>query len=147
MLSILPHWFPASDWEVTVILHSNDRPACELLALLGQTDLLLTAHGFQSMLFLFLPIPAMIFEIFPHHYYKQVYRQIAHSYGRRELLYLCAMIVIFLSVGIVHGYVIAEPVNHWYSWLFSIISHQQCMKLLLCRAVARSQNLRYCSDI
>ena len=41
----LPHF--SAEWEVDVITHDKHRTPCSLLARLHDTDVLLTAHGFQ----------------------------------------------------------------------------------------------------
>ena len=46
-----------------VVMHKKDRSPCELTHLLSSVDVLLTPHGFQSMLLLFLPRPAVLFEV------------------------------------------------------------------------------------
>jgi hypothetical protein len=51
---------------------------------LADADLLVTPHGFQSMLLLFLPRPALIFEIFPYRYYKRGYGPFGQEYGKRH---------------------------------------------------------------
>jgi len=38
-----------------VLVHSSARSPCELAHLLHNVDVLVTPHGFQSMLLLFLP--------------------------------------------------------------------------------------------
>lgn len=107
-----------------MIYHDNRRPVCELMTLLSQVDVLLTPHGFQSILLLFLPPSAMIFEIFPNHYYKQVYKVIANS------------------IGVGHGHVTSKTSSSFYSFFFSAISPEICMKNILCRVIARWQNVK-----
>jgi hypothetical protein len=48
---------------------------------LYNADVLVTPHGFQSMLLLFLPRPAIIFEVFPYRYYKRGYGPFGGEYG------------------------------------------------------------------
>ena len=52
-----------------------------LMHMLYNVDVLITAHGFQSMLLLFLPLPAILFEIFPYKYFKRGYGPFGHEYG------------------------------------------------------------------
>jgi hypothetical protein len=68
-------------WEIQVIYHSEERSACELAALLYDSDVLVTPHGFQSMLLIFLPLPSIFFEVFPYRYYKNCYSELAENYG------------------------------------------------------------------
>ena len=51
--------------------------------MLYNADVLVTAHGFQSMLLLFLPLPALLFEIFPYKYYSRDNVLLASEYGER----------------------------------------------------------------
>lgn len=44
-------------------MHQKDESPCQLAASLYNVDVLMTPHGFQSMLLLFLPRPAIIFEV------------------------------------------------------------------------------------
>lgn len=44
-------------------MHKKDRSPCELTHIFNGVDVLLTPHGFQSMLLLFLPKPAVLFEV------------------------------------------------------------------------------------
>ena len=44
-------------------MHEKDRSPCLLAHILHDVDVLVTPHGFQSMLLLFLPRPAIIFEV------------------------------------------------------------------------------------
>lgn len=41
-------------WEIEVVMHKKDRSPCELADLIGSADVLVTPHGFQSMLVLFM---------------------------------------------------------------------------------------------
>lgn len=73
---------PSDQWEISVLMHSNRRSPCELAHLLHNVDVFLTPHGFQSMLLLFLPRPAILFEVFPYKYYKRGYGPFSAEYGR-----------------------------------------------------------------
>lgn len=68
-------------WEIQVIMHSSSRGPCELAHLFHNVDLLITPHGFQSMLLMFLPRPAVIFEVFPYRYFKRGYGPFSQEYG------------------------------------------------------------------
>jgi hypothetical protein len=69
------------DWEIEVIMHVTSRSPCVLMHMLYNADILVTPHGFQSMLLLFLPRPALIFEIFPYRYFKRGYGPFGREYG------------------------------------------------------------------
>ncbi|CAM9997549.1 unnamed protein product, partial [Choristocarpus tenellus] len=70
-------------WDVSVIIHDNMYEPCWLYSELMDTDLLLTPHGFQSMLLLFLPIGATILEVFPYKYWKAGYAPLATEWWVR----------------------------------------------------------------
>jgi hypothetical protein len=74
-----------------VIMHSNSRSPCTLAHMVNNADVLVTPHGFQSMLLLFLPRPALVFEIFPYRYYKRGYGPFGNEYGTVLLLGCCCV--------------------------------------------------------
>ena len=49
----------------------------------------------QSMLLLFLPLPSLLFEVYPYKYFKQAYSPLAREYGVR------------------HGNVMSPPFSRW----------------------------------
>jgi hypothetical protein len=53
-------------WDVRVVIHDQQRSPCELAHILSSADVLLTPHGFQSMLLLFMPLTSLIFEVYPY---------------------------------------------------------------------------------
>lgn len=63
-----------------------------LMHMLYNVDVLITAHGFQSMLLLFLPLPAILFEIFPYKYFKRGYGPFGHEYGT-YVIYMYTMYI------------------------------------------------------
>lgn len=63
-------------------MHQSDESPCSLALALHDADVLLTSHGFQSMLLLLLPLPSLIFEVFPYRYYKRAYGPLAGEYGK-----------------------------------------------------------------
>jgi hypothetical protein len=114
---------PSSDWEINVLMHSNKRTPCELAHILSNVDVLLTPHGFQSMLLLFLPRPSLLFEIFPYKYYKRGYGPFSSEYG------------------IVHSGVMS-PATLWHTEFFlSFIKTSTCMRSKTCRGYARNQDV------
>jgi hypothetical protein len=62
-LLLLRNQFDPVKWEIEVVMHDKDRSPCMLAALLHNTDILLTPHGFQSMLLMFLPRTSILFEV------------------------------------------------------------------------------------
>ena len=83
-------------------MHKTSRSPCELMHILHNTDVLVTPHGFQSMLLLFLPRPSLIFEVFPYRYYKRGYGPFGHEYGKYmytvQCIYVCIYNVCMYSI-------------------------------------------------
>jgi hypothetical protein len=87
---ISPFIFPSSlskPW-FQMVFHDNSRSPCSVIAQIADSDIFLTIHGFQSIFLLFLPIPSILFEIFPYYYHKDVYQVISNSIGKRMCI-LC----------------------------------------------------------
>ena len=53
-------------WAVELEMHDDSRHPCDLLATLRDADVLLTPHGFQTVLLIFMPAGGAVFEIFPY---------------------------------------------------------------------------------
>lgn len=126
-IALLRTHLPPPLWDITVLTHATDRSPCELAHLLHNVDVLVTPHGFQSMLLLFLPQPSILFEIFPYRYYKRGYGPFGHEYG------------------VVHGGVMSPPDHPWLSLatpLLSLLPTPLCMLSKLCREVARGTDAR-----
>lgn len=111
-------------WEIQVLMHAPDRAPCDLAHALSNVDLLLTPHGFQSMLLLFLPRPAVLFEVFPYRYYKRGYGPLSAEYG------------------VIHGGVMSPPLTWHHQALLSLISTSTCMSSKWCRGYARSSDVQ-----
>jgi hypothetical protein len=64
----------SAPWNVQLVIHDRNRPPCDLVNIMQSTTALLTTHGFQSTLLLFLPDESVLAEIhtssafFPHHF-------------------------------------------------------------------------------
>lgn len=132
---------PQSDL-LQLFVHDNMVSPCELMHILSDADVLLTPHGFQSILLLYLPIPALLFEIFPSHYHRNVYRLVAEEYGERACSSLCPIYVMNVWLpGLVHGYAMSAP-TLWHSkLLLSLISTHTCSRYFMCRSYSRSQDV------
>ena len=106
-------------WKVSVVMHHDRLPPCALAKCLGAAGVLVTPHGFQSMLYLMLPPGALLYEVFPHRYYKHGYKRAA------------------LEWGLSHGMTMSAPSGH----VARLISHgfttAQCMSMFYCRYLAR----------
>ena len=79
-----------------ILMHKTSRSPCTLMHHLYNTDILLTPHGFQSMLLLFLPRPGLMFEIFPEKYYKRGYGPFGAEYGAYFFFLLLLLLCLFL---------------------------------------------------
>ena len=118
------------DWDIRIVKHDNHRSPCSLMLMLHDSDVLLTAHGFQvylnvtfcailmlsnlqSMLLLFLPRPSLLFEVYPYKYFKRAYSPLAQEYG------------------VMHANVMSPPVSAWNS----ILLHG-CFLFLKCKCRA-----------
>ncbi|CAN0045467.1 unnamed protein product, partial [Phaeothamnion confervicola] len=111
-------------WEVDVMLHSNARHPCELVQRLHEVDVLVTPHGFQSMMILFLQPGAVLFELYPYKYYKLGYKALAPATGVR------------------YEFAMSEPQTLRHKLLLHYISTERCMSFYFCRSFARSDNVR-----
>lgn len=63
MMQRMKEYFPSSNWRIEVLMHTSNKSPCELYRSLHDADVLVTPHGFQSMLVLFLPPSAILFEV------------------------------------------------------------------------------------
>jgi len=73
------------EWVVEEVIHSDHRPVCELLLQLSTADVMLTPHGFQSIMLLFLHPGAMLIEVFPHSFDWIGYNRIAPGVGIKHV--------------------------------------------------------------
>ena len=110
-------------WDIQVLMHSKDRSPCALSMLLHDADVLVTPHGFQSMLLLFLPRPAIIFEVFPYRYYKRGYGPFSNEYG------------------VIHGGVMSPATSTINKVLLSLIPSDKCILSKQCRGYARNSDV------
>lgn len=110
-------------WDVRVLIHAKDRSPCSLAHDLHDADVLLTPHGFQSMLLLFLPRPALLFEVFPYRYYKRGYGPLGREYG------------------VMHAGVMSPPLGWVSRLLLGLVGTGWCMAEKQCRNFARGDNV------
>eukprot|EP00752_Nemacystus_decipiens_P012453 g11034.t1 len=113
-------------WVVEKMMHDSDRPPCELVATVGRVDVLLTAHGFQSMLGLFMRPGSLLFEVFPHKYFKAGYAPMAEGLGVR------------------HAFSMSRSLRPLMG--FSHPSTETCMKWYVCRWYARGSDVEIDND-
>lgn len=55
-------------WAVDILVHSEQRLACDLIREVNSATVLITPHGFQSMLLLFQPAASYLVEVHPARY-------------------------------------------------------------------------------
>ncbi|CAN0185509.1 unnamed protein product, partial [Ectocarpus sp. 8 AP-2014] len=108
-------------WMVDMMMHDSDRHPCELVETLAGVDVLLTPHGFQSMLGLFMRPGSLLFEVFPQKYFKAGYAPMAEGLDVR------------------HAYSMSRALRPMMG--HSHPSTETCMKWYLCRWYARSSDV------
>ena len=108
-----------ADWRVSVVTHHERLPPCRLARCLGRAEALVTPHGFQSMLYLFLPPKALLYEVFPHRYYKHGYKRAA------------------LEWGVSHGMTLSPPRSTASRIISAGFTTGGCMSMYYCRYLAR----------
>ncbi|CAM9501840.1 unnamed protein product [Ectocarpus sp. 6 AP-2014] len=111
-------------WEVVQIVHDNAHEPCWLYSQLMDADMLLTPHGFQSMLLLFLPPGATILEVFPYKYWKEGYAPLAKEWGVR------------------HEHIMSRPVSWEKQLALFFVPLERCMKSIHCRKWSRNADVR-----
>jgi len=110
-------------WRVSVIVHSDNNPPCMIASCLSKADLLITPHGFQSMLNMFLPRNSYMVEIFPTRYYWSGYKSLG------------------LALGVQHAWAQSAPLTTLAFSLASLTTTDFCMQLFYCRYLARKGNV------
>lgn len=110
-------------WTVSIIIHDDANPPCALLHCLKETDLFITPHGFQSMLTMFLPVDAYMFEVFPTRYFWTGYKALSLAFGVR------------------HVWAHSRPVSHLGRTLALFHTTERCMYFYFCRYLARKGNV------
>jgi hypothetical protein len=68
-------------WSLGVELHNDTGPPCALYRRLSTVDVLVTPHGFQSMMMLFMQPHSLLIEIFNFRYFRDGYRVLAEELG------------------------------------------------------------------
>ncbi len=104
-------------------MHTRDRSPCALAHELRGVDVLLTPHGFQSMLLLLLPRPALLFEVFPYRYYKRGYGPLGGEYG------------------VLHAGAMSPPLAWHRRLALAALPSRLCMLSKFCRNYARGDDV------
>lgn len=110
-------------WEVQVLMHSSSRSPCALYEIIHDTDVLLTPHGFQSMLLILMAPKKLLFEVFPYRYFKPAYS----PFGR--------------EFDVFHGGVMSEGTSWLSDYIFRYVTTPTCMQIKQCRVHSRDQDV------
>jgi len=114
-----------SDWSVSVVMHDDDNPPCLLYHCLKRAELLITPHGFQSMLAMFLPTRAYMFEIFPSRYHWTGYKALGLMFGVRYV------------------WVESQPLTMFGHVLSAAFTTKRCMASYFCRYLVRKSDVSF----
>ena len=114
-----------SDWSVSVVMHDDDNPPCLLYHCLKHAELLITPHGFQSMLTMFLPKQAYMFELFPSRYHWTGYKALGLMFGVRHVL------------------VESHPSTMFGRTLSAAFTTKRCMASYVCRYLVRKADVSF----
>jgi hypothetical protein len=133
----------ANDWNVELIVHSPTRSPCEVIKEVSTATVLITPHGFQSLLLLFQPLESLLVEIQPHLYVKPT------VYGYVEAGFR-------LNMGLPRSYLYDESVpNFWMRVAINILetiglgsfcNEEYCIQYAACRYLSRLQEVSMSSD-
>lgn len=124
------------NWTVEILSHSENMSPCDVINSVRTATVLVTPHGFQSVLLLFQPLNSVIVEVHPSYYFKQeVYGFIQAGFRQ--------------NFNVARSYLAEESVPvHWtmkylinFFQLFGYMTHE-CMHSQLCRNVARRQDVQ-----
>ena len=111
------------NWTMSVVIHDDATPPCLLLKCLKDTNLFITPHGFQSMMTMFLPVDAYMFEVFPSGYFWTGYKALS------------------LAFGVHHIWAHSLPVSYLGRTIAAFYTIEDCMKIYFCRYLARKENI------
>lgn len=127
-------------WTTHHMIHSDDRSPCELIKEISTSTVLVTSHGFQSILLLFQPLSSLLVEIYPFMYYKpDLYGFIQVGLRQRFLIarsYLCQETLPFN---------IPQYAIQGVQWIGGF-SHRYCINNFLCKLFVRNQNAYITED-
>jgi len=115
-------------WDVRILIHSDRTSACELSNRLRHVDVFITAHGFQSMLLMLLPRGALMYELYPNHYYKPSYGWLARN------------------MELAHFHSMAKPSTWYHTVILFWYTTEQCMNSKFCRGFARDTDVSFGDD-
>ena len=119
-------------WEVTIVHHNESTAPCRLIQSISTATIMLTSHGFQSILLLYQPWISMLAEIHTHMLY------IPHFYGELQ-------ISLRQRFGLARSYFSEEsvPTNLLPSYLskIGVEDGDSCKSRKYCRQLSKKQNV------
>ena len=119
-------------WEVKILHHNESIAPCRLIKSVSTATVMLTSHGFQSILLLYQPWVSMLAEIHTHMLY------IPHFYGELQ-------ISLRQKFGIARSYFSEESIpTHTLPSILSkvgIENGQSCKNRKYCRHLSKRQNV------
>lgn len=125
-----------STWRIETMVHSNFQPACEIIERVQQATVMITPHGFQSILMLFQPLHSLLIEVHPFGYYKpEVYGLIQAGFRQN------------IHIGRSYLAEESEPeasvTGSLLQWMrrYAGVGQQECMHIWVCRYFSRLQNV------
>jgi len=130
----------SNQWTTHYMIHSDDRSPCELIQQISTSTVIITPHGFQSILLLFQPLSSLMVEIYPFMYYKpDLFGFIQVGLRQRLLIarsYLCEETLPF------------NFLQYAIKGVQSIggFSHRFCINNILCKIFVRNQNTYITED-
>ena len=156
-----------NNWNISVIMHSETRHPCVIWSMLRSIDVLITPHGFQSILLIFMRRGSAIFEVNPSspasmlmctlhqiHYHAhgplpRINAIHAHSHTPHGGLQVFphkywkdGYRPFANEYGLWHGWAQNRRATTWSrNFALSFISQEKCMLSLDCREYARQDNV------
>lgn len=124
-----------SRWTIKTIFHSDDLSPCTIINPIRKATVLITPHGFQSILLLFQPLSSVLVEVHPAFYLKQeVYGFI--QAGLRQNFKLARSYLAEESIPV--HFVTRSVARVLYFFRFST---HDCLHNAVCRNIARRQDV------
>lgn len=115
-------------WNVQLVVHDQQRSPCDLVNMMQSTTALLTTHGFQSTMLLFLPDESVLAEVhtnsafFPHHF-GQLQLAFRQRFGDKR------------------SYLAEESVaTSWLGKILEVVFGSSCENVKTCRSLAKRQD-------
>jgi hypothetical protein len=122
-------------WAVNTISHSDDLSPCAVINRIRTATVLITPHGFQSVLLLFQPLSSLLVEVHPAFYFKQEVYGFVQA-GLRQNFKLARSYLAEESVPVYFGTTSAAHIIQ----ALGFTTHD-CLHNSVCRNIARRQDV------